>query len=87
MAMFYMQGKEHSKNLCSTYNFTSSVLTQSLVASNVSSDSESEGEIEITKVFTGSVDKFSPLAMLGNSYYVIISAPVGFHQQKFSLSK
>ena len=54
---------------------TSSALPQSPVASNISSDNESQDEIEITKVSTGSVDKFGPLAMLGNSDYNIISDP------------
>ena len=50
-------------------------MNRSPVASNGSSDSESEDEIEITKVSTGSVDKFGPLAMLGNSDYAVISDP------------
>ena len=50
--------EKHLKNLCST-----------TFSTNPSSDSEGEDDIEITKVSTGSVDNFGPLAELGNSDY------------------
>ena len=73
---FICRGKNTQRTSAQPTTCTSSALNQSPVASNVSSDSESEDEIEITKVSTGSVDKCGPLAVLGNSDYAIISDPV-----------
>ena len=75
---FTCRGKNTQRTSAQPTTCTSSALNQSPVASNVSSDSESEDEIEITKVSTGSVDKCGPHAVLGNSDYAIISDPVGW---------
>ena len=64
---FICRGKNTQRTSAQPTTCTSSALNQSPVASNVSSDSKSEDEIEITKVSTGSVDKCGPLAVLGNS--------------------
>ena len=75
---FICRGKNTQRTSAQPTTCTSSALNQSPVASNVSSNSESEDEIEITKVSTGSIDKCGPLAVLGNSDYAIISDPVGW---------
>jgi hypothetical protein len=62
---------------------TTTCTSSSLDASNsdyLSDDynSDSEYDIEITKVTTGNVDKFSALAKLNNADYDIISDPAGW---------
>ena len=75
---FTCRGKNIQRTSAQPTTCTSSALNLSPVASYILSDSESEDEIEITKVSTGSIDKFGPLAMLGNSDYAIISDPAGW---------